>query len=74
MVAVSLAQGIALRDGSLRSSMRLFFQTPAWRLKKPLAELMPGKAQLFPAAVSLRAVPRSKGALCNAPPRKDAAS
>jgi len=31
--------------------MRLFFQAPAWRLKKPLAELMPGKARLFPAAL-----------------------
>ena len=45
-----LTRGSALRDGSLQSSMRLSFETPAWRLKRPLAELMPGKAQLFLAA------------------------
>jgi len=49
--------GVALRNGSLRSSMRLSFQPPVWRLKRPLAELMPGKARLFPAAVLLRTTP-----------------
>jgi hypothetical protein len=53
----ALLTGVTLRDGSLRSSMRLFFEVPAWRLKKPLAELMAGKAWLFPAAVSLRLIP-----------------
>jgi len=49
--------GIALRDGSLRSSMRLSFQASAWRLKRPLAELMPEKVCFFSAAVSLRTTP-----------------
>jgi hypothetical protein len=43
--------------------MRLFFEVPAWRLKKPLAELMAGKAWLFPAAVSLRVTPVSSAQL-----------
>jgi len=42
--------------------MRLSFQASAWRLKRHLAELMPGKAKLFPAVVSLRKTPRAKGA------------
>ena len=44
------AGGIALRDGSLRSSMRLSIQASAWRLNRPLAELMPEKVCFFSAA------------------------
>ena len=39
-------QGAFGEDGSLRSSMRLFFQALVECLKRPLAELMPDKASL----------------------------